>query len=314
MIYRFYVLSASSDPENYRYVGVTTKRSIMERLYGHRYCALDIKKRNLPVHKWMYSHYQKGEEILIKEIHQCDESLWESEEVRLINEYKKKGFDLLNIQSGGRGVVTKEMRTIDGIIRSAKAHEKPVYAIDKKTMTIVYKFSSITDATKFLGYNSRSSIGNVLAGRTKSCGGYYWVWKSDWDQNICKINNTPDKHGASKDIYQFDLNGNLISKFSSLQEACRNLNIINTSALSKHINKKDSYMGFIWSYSEKINLTEYLSNIFPIQEINNNVLVAQYRTQREISKKYQIPESAICRIIHQNLLLPNGNYLKISKN
>lgn len=64
-IYNFYVLSASSDIENVRYVGVTTK-TVQQRFYGHKYCANNEQKRGLPVHKWMYSHYQKGETIIVK--------------------------------------------------------------------------------------------------------------------------------------------------------------------------------------------------------------------------------------------------------
>lgn len=55
-IYNFYTLSASSDKNNIRYVGVTVK-SVQERFYGHKYCALHSEKRGLPVHKWMWTHY-----------------------------------------------------------------------------------------------------------------------------------------------------------------------------------------------------------------------------------------------------------------
>lgn len=55
-IYNFYTLSVSTDSENVRYVGVTT-RKVSERFYGHKYCAMHEDKRGLPVHKWMWTHY-----------------------------------------------------------------------------------------------------------------------------------------------------------------------------------------------------------------------------------------------------------------
>ena len=109
-IYRFYVLSASNDPDNYRYLGVTSRQTVKQRFYGHKYCAMHDNKRILPVHKWMYKHYQNNEEILVKEIHTCDKEIWKNEEKRLIKEYRDAGYDLLNIQEGGDGVVSKDMR------------------------------------------------------------------------------------------------------------------------------------------------------------------------------------------------------------
>lgn len=64
-VYKFYVLSTSTDIDNIRYVGVTTK-TVQQRFYGHKYCAMHPEKRGLPVHKWMYKHYQLGEDIIFK--------------------------------------------------------------------------------------------------------------------------------------------------------------------------------------------------------------------------------------------------------
>lgn len=55
-IFNFYTLSASSDVQNIRYVGVTVK-TVNKRFYHHKYCATNPSKRGLPVHKWMYAHY-----------------------------------------------------------------------------------------------------------------------------------------------------------------------------------------------------------------------------------------------------------------
>ena len=62
--YYFYTLSTKSDIENIRYIGVTT-RTLKARFSQHKYCALHNEKRGLPVHKWMFKHYQLNDEIII---------------------------------------------------------------------------------------------------------------------------------------------------------------------------------------------------------------------------------------------------------
>ncbi len=88
------------------------------------------EKRGLPVHKWMWSKYEKGLDIVVKEIDSCDEKDWEEKEKYWISRYKEGG-NLLNISDGGKGVIPKDSRTLSSIERSAKAHEKAITLLNK---------------------------------------------------------------------------------------------------------------------------------------------------------------------------------------
>lgn len=310
-IYRFYVLSASSDPENYRYVGVTSRKTVEQRFYGHKYCAMHENKRVLPVHKWMYKHYQNNEDILVKEIYSCDKSIWKTEEQRLIKEYRDAGYDLLNLQKGGEGVVTKEMRNTNGITRSALAHEKSVYVIDPKTMEIKYEFDSCTKAAIELNIKSKTAIGNVLSGRTKTCNGYYWVYKSDWDAGINKINTSPDKDKALYKLYKFDFNGNFIVKYESLEDFMKKENIRNANAVKTAVKNHNFYLNSFWSFTEDLEYDKCLAKYYTIQEIDaNGNVIKKYASQSEVCSIYGISPSSICSCIKQHKSLKNGNYLE----
>ena len=69
-IYHFYVLKSDLDPEQIRYVGVTST-TINKRFSQHKYCATHPEKCGLPVHKWMSSVYKKGGKIIIEKIDEC---------------------------------------------------------------------------------------------------------------------------------------------------------------------------------------------------------------------------------------------------
>lgn len=313
-MYHFYVLSASSDPDNYRYLGVTS-RTVKQRFYGHKYCAMHENKRVLPVHKWMYKHYQSGDDILVKEIHTCDKTMWKTEEKRLIKEYKDAGYKLLNLQEGGEGIVTKDMRNDNGINRSIEAHKKAIVAIDPNTLELRYTFNSIKEATAFFNKNSKSSISNALnqnnnsKNYTKSCG-YYWLYKEDYDNNgIISINTNVIPKKNQQYIYQFDLNGNLINSFWNIREMeCKK--VISFHGLKNAISKKHEYRGYFWSYNDNINLSEYKSNLenYKFEEIDSsNNSVRKYKKLDEIVDVHGHSSSFWSTKIKEGFIFENGN-------
>lgn len=311
-IYRFYVLSASSDPDNYRYVGVTSRTSVNQRFYGHKYCAMHDNKRVLPVHKWMYKHYQNGEDILIKEIYTCDESIWKTEEYRLIKEYHNAGYDLLNLQEGGEGVITKEMRDTDGITRSAEAHKKAIVAIDPKTMEVAHSFNSIKEANAFFGITKKSTAISNALNQNKNCKnyikshGYYWLFKEDYDDNgTSSIDTTHIPRVNQKTIYQFDLNGNFLKSYNNIAEMARK-KIASENGVKSAINNRKIYRNSVWSYSDKININEY--KIYSFEEIDKNGnVIEKYVTLKDICNKYGKSVTYWSVFISNDNILENGN-------
>lgn len=314
-IYRFYVLSASGDPDNYRYVGVTSTSSVKKRFYGHKYCAMHKEKRGLPVHKWMYKHYSLGEDIIVKEIHTCDESQWRSEEVRLIKEYREAGYDLLNVQEGGEGVITKNMRSLSSIERSIKAHELPVYAIDPGTMNVVYAFESTAKAAKALKIKAKTAIGNVLSGRTKKSHGYYWVYKKDWDKGINKVDTSPKKDISKYKLYKFDFDGNFLIKYESLDQFMLIENIHNPSAVKNAAEECRFYLNSFWSFSEELDHYTCLERYYELKEVSPlGKIIQMYHKQGDVSKRFNLYPSQVCIRIKNHVAFPNGNYIERNKN
>lgn len=303
LIYNFYVLTTSADISNVRYVGVTTK-TVQQRLYGHKYCSMHEEKRYLPVHKWMYTHYQKGEDILITQIDFCTSENWEEREKYWISHYKDLGYNLLNISEGGYGVITKEMREISSIERSRKKHEKAVIALNKDG-SIYKEFESSTKAAEELNLNSKTSINNALKGRSKSAGGYLWVFKENYDSNISYTYES-NKNGTT--VYQFDINGLLIQKFPS-KRYFDTLEGWSFNGIQTAIRDKKLYHDCYWSEYPIIEVSEY-EPYFKYQELDpEGNLIAMYRSYEEISKKFNISHSKICTNVNKHKLFPNGNYI-----
>lgn len=242
--YQFYALFNEEFPQEWRYIGVTT-RPISNRFSQHKYCANHDSKRALPVHKWMYSVYQAGGKIGWIKIHECNESSWESEEQRLISEYSKT-YKLLNLDKGGRGVITKEKREVSGIQRSIDAHKKGVIQLDKTGM-YVNKYESVIKAAAETG-TSRTSIGNCLKGRAKTAGGY--VWKYEEDYNPTSTCNVKPSKGRNIRVFKYSPNMKLIEEYNSVSKAiigvCKS-----THSLAKRLDTNELYEGYYWFTSKQ---------------------------------------------------------------
>lgn len=277
--FKFYILSSADEPDVVRYVGTTQKETVQQRFYGHKYCATHPEKRGLPVHKWMWSKYQNGIDIIVKEIDSCMEDEWEDREKYWISFYNSGG-KLLNISEGGKGVIPKESRSKSSIQRSVEGHYKQITLLDKNG-NVVEHCPSIKFAVE--KYNlSKTAIGNVLSKRSKSTGGYYIVLTKtfnspsfDISQFIQQLNNSKK---IKKSVYRYDLNGNLIEVQNSIQEYCKLYNFTK-GAISKAINNKSIYKDNYWSHNNTINIKEFES---PYKYLWNN---KKYKTIKDIAEE-----------------------------
>lgn len=253
-IYKFYSLHAESAPHNIRYIGVTAKDTVQQRFYGHKYCAMHDNKRHLPVHKWMYKHYEAGDDIKVTYITECDESQWEDMEKYLIKKYREEGHDLLNVDEGGRGVITKEKRNSSGTERSAKAHEKAVVLMDNGGKVIEI-CNSVKEACS--KYNlSKTAVGNVLSGRSKTAGGYFITTKEIYESpdfnpvEFVRSKNSESKVG--KFIYEFDLDGTLLNVYKGFAQIGYDYNCI-----TRALKNKWNYKNHFWSRSPDFNIKDF---------------------------------------------------------
>lgn len=99
----------------------------------------------------------------------------------------------------------------------------------------------------------------------------WWISHLNSDLNINKYPtkiptncNFNDKNGNSKPVYQYDLDGNFINEYPSVQEAVRqNLNFDHRNiacAASKPNSYNKSAHGFQWSYQKFDKITKYENN------------------------------------------------------
>lgn len=304
-VYKFYVLSTSTDIDNIRYVGVTTK-TVQQRFYGHKYCAMHPEKRGLPVHKWMYKHYQLGEDIIFKQIDTCEEQYWEDREKYWIKYYKDKGFDLLNISQGGNGVVTQEQRSTSSIQRSIDKHKKAVVALNKDG-TFYKKWNSAKEATEELQIKSKSAISNVLRGRSKSCAGYLWVYEKDYNPDTTYKYLV--KHVGIY-VYQFDINGILIKEYPN-KRYFDTLPGYSFNGVQNAIRTKSVYHDSYWSTTKTINIDDF-EPYYLYQELDSkNNIIELFHTQNEICEKYNVSSSYVCKKLQNNLPIKGHKITKL---
>ena len=301
--YSFYILKSDIEPDKIRYVGVTSN-SISRRFTQHKYCAMHPEKRGLPVHKWMYSVYQNGGKINIEKIFECAESKWEETEKSLIKQYRDLGHNLLNIDSGGKGVITKEKRSIDSITRSVEAHKKPVTAYNLDG-TKYRDFDSLTDAAQFLN-GKINNIHSVLSGNSKSAYGYMWKYKSNEESNEKSIDQYQKKQ-IGIHIYQFDFNGNLLKQFESKKDVINFFNVTNYKALDRAIDNKTAYKESFWSTSPEIDITIFKSP-FKYKIINGDNIIKVIE-QKDIAKIIGSCKATVCSKLKNNTNFEYNGYI-----
>lgn len=292
--YVFYTLSASDDPNNIRYVG-TTSLTVAQRFRGHKYCAMHKEKRGLPVHKWMFSKYERNLNIIHMQIDSCLESEWEERERYWIKYYKDQGFELLNIDKGGRGVITAEMRSKSSIERSIEAKRKPVIALNIDG-TLYKEFPSIREAASECNINNMQSIFNVLHKMNKSAGGYIWVFKDEYDSTK---NYSYKKEYSSKCVYKFDDKFKLVESFESKMAAIQSFGITSYTGLTNAIKYKKLYKGFYWAETSEFNNVP-LKISYKYEVTDENGQNIKFKMRKELAEYLQVSGTFITTSLKKN--------------
>lgn len=258
------------------------------------------EKRGLPVHKWMYSKYKNGGSIIAKKIDECSEFEWEDKEKYWISYYKNLGYNLLNLDEGGKGVITKEKRSKSSIQRSIDGHKVPIIALNKDG-SFYKEYDSILTATKEHNLKSMSSINNNLRGRSKSAGGYIWIYKKDYNPDVEYLYKTKK---LGEYLYEFDLNGNLLKVWDTSYDYYKKEGG-SSHSITNAIENKTIYRDHYWSKTEKIDISKY-ENPFNYQVLDTSTKeITKFRTQSEICKFTGAHPSTVSMYIKENKLIYN---------
>lgn len=135
-----------------------------------------------------------------------------------------------------RHVVENELRKFDH-----------VYCFNKNK-ELVAEYKNIPEACKAVGL-SYSMIYQELNKEIKSLsGGFYWSKEKEIKETKQYFSN-----GKAKEVYQYDLNGKFINKYSSTGQAAQSLGLKKSSHIGECCRGKiKTYKGFIWRYAEDI--------------------------------------------------------------
>lgn len=305
--YYFYGLYAEDEPDKIYYVGVTSK-AIAVRFSQHKYSA-NHENRSMPVHKWMYSKYKKGIEIKFKEIDFCFESEWKEKEVYWISYYRKLNPFLLNLQKGGSGVITNNMRKALGKQRGIDAHKKPIAAYTLEGV-LVKEFDSLKAASKYFGFTS-SSIFNGLRKSNGIAKGY--IWKYLPKKEIIYEHTTNSDYNKRIIVNKYTLNGQLVATYQSLRQVLREefdgnpQNVSGNFLRRKILDKGRIWHNHYWCTGELIKNDDYN---FPVIEENKKGIVRRCKTYKEIAEYYKCSVNIIRYKCIKEQPLSNGNYIR----
>lgn len=103
-----------------------------------------------------------------------------------------------------------------------------------------------TEASEALGVN-QANISSCCLGQRQSCGGYMWMNYIDYKtRGTRKYDDS--KQDRSKEVAQYDKEGNIIKVFPSATIASRETNTCLSSISNVCMGKREFANGYIWKY------------------------------------------------------------------
>ncbi len=230
--FKVYTLSEPNDINNIRYIGITTK-TLKERVRHHisetrKY----IKNKKKVSHKinWINSLLNKEEKPYITCIYEGYLNIFDisKKEQFFIKKYKILGYCLTNSTNGGLLNLKMSRDAIKKMSLSKKGIKKGV----------------MNDEHKLKISSSRKAMMDIdMRNKYRECALNYERNKSD-EEKLKDITIQKNR----KEVSQFDLKGNFISKYPSIRNAAK-MNNLNKSNIQKVcIGKTKSCGGYIWKF------------------------------------------------------------------
>jgi hypothetical protein len=254
-----FIYTISDEFHNIRYIGKSNNPK--RRIHQH------INEKSNP-HKfyWLKSIINRGKFPIIEIIDEVPVDNWEYWEMFWISSFKSWGFDLVNMDEGGKGrpngyrasdLSKKKMRLskLGGrlsdehkgkISKSIKeSHEKnPSYNITGKNIPIILNKEelyqkyiienlSLNKCAKFFGCSKKTIFTNITNYEIKKD-------KNSW----CHQLSTQPK----KVIFQYDSDGNLIKKWIGTVTIEKELGLDSSTVLNCCNGRSNKSHGFIWRF------------------------------------------------------------------
>ena len=106
----------------------------------------------------------------------------------------------------------------------------------------------------------------------------------------------------SKQVFQFDLDGNFLNTFYGVNVASRITNISSTSIVNCCNGASRSAGGFLWSFSRKVKLPEYKQAKIIKKYDKNHILIKTYHSMREADKEEKICAQTFNKYAIKNIM------------
>lgn len=177
--------------------------------------------------------------------------------------------------------------------------------------TVVSRFDSIYEATAKTKINH---ISKCCLNKKTSSGGYYWCFVDNYEEfkpviKESKVKVIRERTYQKNGVYQLTPDGKIITKFNSVIEASRALNISSNSIVGCCKGRMPSHKGFCWCYTEDIDKFKgvKLKKRFSIlqMDLNENV-IKRYKSMVEASKETSIERTSILRCCKNELKTAGG--------
>ncbi len=136
----------------------------------------------------------------------------------------------------------EEVSRIKGNLRQEKVREVTQYDLKGKKIGF---FSSMTEAARVTGI-PLGSIMSTVNGYKATGGGFIWRRGKGKATLVLPATPRPLGHKLTKEVYQFDLNGQLIRSFPSIKEAARSEGIHFTTISAALRGDAHTAGGFVW--------------------------------------------------------------------
>lgn len=194
------------------------------------------------------------EYVLLEE---CERNELNEKEIFYIQYYDsyKTGY---NQDLGGQGCKGYK-HSEDEILKMRQVQNpKAVLRLDSN-LSIIDEWVSCSHAAKTLGFSARGIKACCnRENRQKTIGGFYWVYKEEYENNIIDWDYYLNINKSSaKRVSQFDMHMNLVKIWDSIYQS-QVVGGYLTSEVSAVCNyRKRSYQGFIWRFTDEYTDEEY---------------------------------------------------------
>ena len=294
-----------------RYVGQAV--NLRKRFNGHMQDARNGKKTKC--YTWIRRLLRENKMPIMDKIHECKLSEANYWEIYYVKYYLDSGHRLTNMTSGGQNGFIQSQETIEQM-RIGSTKKRIFYSINIKTKE-AQKHESTLDLFIKFGFSKNDRIyaiqccNNRKEHKTKK--GYVFVYEEEFNKkSINQILLEKIPPSVSKPVLQYDLDGNFIQEFDSVNKArleTKQTSIWITLCCDNKNSENNKKYQWKWKTSDIIilNIEKSQNKKFKVTQYNSHgELLAMFDSIKEASDKTGIGLHSISKVINGKRKMGGG--------